>query len=155
MCSLQGTTDRPPAAQCKVLPARQPSQQSSPVGEAAHAARLPSWRGGEAGQPARQQKAARQPRQRGMLWVEAQDVVEFLHERLLSVLRLARVAEQPQEEFECQLHLGKVTEDRKKGRIGDRVDMRGGHGTTWPSVAQLRPRVKCTWSSMCVHPLRE
>ena len=97
----------------------------------------------------------RQPRQRGMLWVEAQDVVEFLHERLLSVLRLARVAEQPQEEFECQLHLGKVTEDRKKGRIGDRVDMRGGHGTTWPSVAQLRPRVKCTWSSMCVHPLRE
>lgn len=59
----------------------------------------------------------RQPRQRGMLWVEAQDVVEFLHERLLSVLRLARVAEQPQEELERQLHLGKVTKDRKKGRM--------------------------------------
>jgi hypothetical protein len=41
----------------------------------------------------------RQRGQRGVLRVEAQDVAKLLHEGLLPVCRLARVAEQPQEEL--------------------------------------------------------
>eukprot|EP00966_Prymnesium_polylepis_P229795 5316957-Prymnesium_polylepis.1 len=60
----------------------------------------------------------------GVLRVRAQDGGELLHERLLPLLRLARVAQQPQEEGDRQLDAAQRRAVAAEGEVHVVLDVR-------------------------------